>query len=81
MNVSGIKLQPGLFRHRIYKSITCPIRAKLWHIKKALSSTRNEILSNIDRNLTGTRLRPRKNRNKINPARVRESHPSFIAVI
>ena len=28
-------------------------------------------LSNIDRNLTGTRLRLRKNRNKINPARVR----------
>ena len=36
-----------------------------------LVSTRHEILSNIDRNLTGTRLRPRKNRNKINPARVR----------
>ena len=36
-----------------------------------LVSTRHEILSNIDRNLTGTRLRLRKNRNKINPARVR----------
>ena len=32
-----------------------------------LVSTRHEILSNIDRNLTGTRLRLRKNRNKINP--------------
>ena len=31
-----------------------------------LVSTRHEILSNIDRNLTGTRLRLRKNRNKIN---------------
>ena len=30
MNISGIKLQPGLFRHRIYKSITCSVRAKLW---------------------------------------------------
>ena len=36
-----------------------------------LVSTRHEILSNIDRNLTGTLLRLRKNRNKINPARVR----------
>ena len=36
-----------------------------------LVSTRHEILSNIDRNLTGTQLRLRKNRNKINPARVR----------
>ena len=36
-----------------------------------LVSTRHEILSNIDRNLTGTQLQLRKNRNKINPARVR----------
>ena len=36
-----------------------------------LVSTRHEIPYNIDRNLTGTRLRLRKNRNKINPARVR----------
>ena len=34
-----------------------------------LVSTRDEILSNIDRDLTGTQLRLRKNRNKINPAR------------
>ena len=34
-----------------------------------LVSTRHEILSNVDRNLTGTQLRLRKNRNKINPAR------------
>ena len=32
-----------------------------------LVSTRHEIPYNIDRNLTGTRLRLRKNRNKINP--------------
>ena len=32
-----------------------------------LVSTGHEILSNVDRNLTGTRLRLRKNRNKINP--------------
>ena len=38
MNIGGIKLQPGLFRHRIYKSITRSVHAKLWHIKKALSS-------------------------------------------
>ena len=38
VNISGIKPQPGLFRHRLYKSITCSVRAKLWHIKKALSS-------------------------------------------
>ena len=38
MNISGIKLLPGLFRYRIYKSITCSVPAKLWHIKKALSS-------------------------------------------
>ena len=30
MNISGIKLQPGLFRHCIYKSITCSVRTKLW---------------------------------------------------
>ena len=36
-----------------------------------LVSTRHEILSNIDRYLTGTLLRLRKKRNKINPARVR----------
>ena len=38
MNIGGIKLQPGLFQHRIYKSITRSVHAKLWHIKKALSS-------------------------------------------
>ena len=38
MNISRIKLQPGLFRHRIYKGMICSVRAKLWHIKKALSS-------------------------------------------
>ena len=42
-----------------------------WFRSMLLLSTRHEILSNIDRNLTGTRLRLRKNRNKINPARVR----------
>ena len=31
MNISVIKLQPGMFRHRIYKSITCSVRAKLWY--------------------------------------------------
>ena len=36
-----------------------------------LVSTRHEILSNFDQNLTGTRLRLRKNLNKINPSRVR----------
>ena len=40
-----------------------------------LVSTRREMLSNVDRNakpiVTGTRLRHRKNLNKINPARVR----------
>ena len=45
-----------------------------------LVSTRHEILSNIDQNLTGTRLRLRKKRNKIIP-REYESHPSYIAVI
>ena len=44
-----------------------------------LVPTRHEILSNIDRNLTGTLLRLRKNRNKINP-RESKSHPSFIVV-
>ena len=36
-----------------------------------LVSTRPEILSNIDRNLTESQLRLQKNQNKINPTRVR----------
>lgn len=37
MNTRGIKLQPGLFRHRIFKSTTCSFRTKLRHIEMALS--------------------------------------------
>ena len=43
-----------------------------------LVSTRHEIPYNIDRNLTGTRLRLRKNRNKINPATVRIPIPVLL---
>ena len=44
-----------------------------------LVSTSHEILSNIDRNLTGTQLRLPKNRNKINPARVRIPFDNWIS--
>ena len=30
MNISGIKLRPALFRHCIYKNITCSVRTKFW---------------------------------------------------
>ena len=32
MNISGIKLQPGLFRQRIIKGIACSVRTKHGHI-------------------------------------------------
>ena len=41
MNISGIKLQPELLRHRIYKSITCSVRRKLWREDKKLFKVRS----------------------------------------
>ena len=38
MNINGIKLQPGLFRHRMNNGITCSVRSKFRHIKMTLSS-------------------------------------------
>ena len=41
MNISGIKLQPELLRHRTYKSITCSVRRKLWKEDKKLFKVRS----------------------------------------